>query len=201
MGKVTIPVKVRQPEVEALQTGPQGTQASTERQDVTPPQTDKAQAPTPIRADTTAEEAVVPEEQQEWRDLALRLQAEMKNYRKRQRRLAQDQIEFERERVLSILFRIVDDLERALAAPVGDNKRLREGIQLIHRASFHQLRQEGVERIEAKNQPFDPNWHEAVSTVPSNGMGVAPDTVVQVLEPGYRLGDRLLRPAKVVVAM
>jgi molecular chaperone GrpE len=63
------------------------------------------------------------------------------------------------------------------------------------------LANEGVESISAEGQPFDPNLHEAVSTFPQSGRGVAPDTVIRVLEPGYRLGDRLLRPAKVVVAV
>jgi molecular chaperone GrpE len=66
---------------------------------------------------------------------------------------------------------------------------------------MHLLQREGVEPIEAKHQHFDPNWHDAVATVGHNGSDAAADTVVEVVEPGYRLGDRLLRPAKVVVAV
>jgi molecular chaperone GrpE len=137
----------------------------------------------------------------DWHDLALRQQAEMDNYRKRQRRLAQDQIEVERQRLLGLYLPLLDDLERALAAPAGDFQGLRRGVEMAHRAALQRLRAEGVERIDAQGQPFDPGWHDAVSTVPSNGKGPASGTVVQVLEPGYRLGERLLRPARVVVAV
>jgi molecular chaperone GrpE len=163
------------------------------------------------------------DEVQEWRDRALRLQADMENYRKRQQRLAQADIQSERERLLANFLQIVDDLERALAAQeavdgvsrkghrgadnltfeVGQPSRIElvRGVELTYRSALQLLQKEGVERIEARNQPFDPNWHEAVTTVPRNGHQVASGTVIQVLQPGYRLGDRLLRPAKVVVAL
>jgi molecular chaperone GrpE len=145
--------------------------------------------------------AKVRDEQVDWQDRALRLQAEMENYRRRQQRLAQDQIQAERERLLQALLEIVDDLERALATPSRDGGGLHEGVQLTHRAALQRLKKEGVEQIEAQDRPFDPAWHDAVSTVPGRQWGIAPDTVVKVLEPGYRLGDRLLRPARVVVAV
>jgi len=137
----------------------------------------------------------------DWRDRALRLQAEMDNYRKRQQRLAQAQIEAERERLLKGFLRTVDNLERALEAPEGDGEGLRHGIELTHRAAVQFLEGEGVERIEAENQPFDPRWHEAVATVSHNGSNGGRNSVVRVVEPGYRLGGRLLRPARVIVAM
>jgi molecular chaperone GrpE len=160
---------------------------------------------------------------QAWRDRALRLQAEMDNYRKRQQRLAQVEIQSERQRLLGNFLEIVDDLERALAAhdaagaaspddrhgtgnrhiKTGPPSRadLYRGVELTHRSALHLLQKEGVEPIHAENQPFDPNWHEAVTTVPRNGHQVDPGTVTQVLQAGYRLGDHLLRPAKVVVAI
>jgi molecular chaperone GrpE len=144
---------------------------------------------------------VEPEAEAEWRDLALRLQAEMDNYRKRQQRLAEEQIRAAREELLRSFLPIVDNLERALAASGGKESGLREGVQLTHREMLQRLRQEGVERIQALNRPFDPNWHEAVSAVPHDGSGIAPGTVLKVVEPGYRLGDRLLRPARVIVAI
>ena len=140
------------------------------------------------------------EELDEWRDRALRLQADMENYRKRQQRSAQDQIGHERSRLLNAFLGIVDDLERALATP-GDENGLRRGVELTHRAAMQLLQKEGAVAISAEHQPFDPNWHEAVATIPRNGSEVAPGTVVQVVEPGYRLDDQLLRPAKVVVAV
>jgi molecular chaperone GrpE len=140
-------------------------------------------------------------ELQEWRDRALRLQADMDNYRRRQRRLAQEEIQTERERLLSGFLPVLDDLERALASSTGDAKGLRHGVELTHRVATQMLQREGVERIEAGGHPFDPAWHEAVATVRRNGTQMDLDTVVQVMEPGYRMGDRLLRPAKVVVAV
>jgi molecular chaperone GrpE len=137
---------------------------------------------------------------EEWRDQAARLQADMENYRKRQQRLAQDQIAGEQQRLLNAFLGIMDDLERALAAPAGDDEGLRQGVEMTHRAALQLLEKEGVKPLQAEHQPFDPNWHEAVATVAPNDDKVAPNTVVQVMETGYRLGDRLLRPAKVVVA-
>ena len=138
---------------------------------------------------------------EEWRERALRLQADMDNYRKRQQRLAQDQVEAERQRLLGVLLHVVDNLERALEAPASDASGLRQGVELTHRAAVQMLRKEGVERVRAEGEPFDPNWHEAVASVRRNGSSVEPNTVVQVLEPGYRLGERLLRPARVIVAV
>ena len=152
------------------------------------------------------------EELEEWRDRALRLQADMENYRKRQQRYAQDQIGHERHRLLNAFLGIVDDLERALATPDGDDglphgvglrhrDGLRRGVELTHRAAMQLLQKEGAVAISAEHQPFDPNWHEAVATIPRNGGEVAPGTVIQVVEPGYRIDNQLLRPAKVVVAI
>jgi molecular chaperone GrpE len=145
-------------------------------------------------------------ESEEWRDRALRLQAEMENYRKRQQRNAQNQIGQERHRLLNAFLGVVDDLERALTAPDGDDEPfrgegLRRGVKLTHRAALQMLQKEGVAAIDAEYQPFDPNWHEAVATIPRNGSEVAPGTVIQVVEPGYRLDGQLLRPAKVVVVV
>jgi len=151
-------------------------------------------------------------ESEEWRDRALRLQAEMENYRKRQQRTAQNQIGQERHRLLNAFLGIVDDLERALDAPDGDDAlsrgeglrhgdALRRGVELTHRAALQLLQKEGAVAIDAEYQPFDPNWHEAVATIPRNGSQVAPGTIIKVVEPGYRLDDQLLRPAKVVVAV
>jgi len=135
-----------------------------------------------------------------WRDRALRLQAEIENFRKRQRRLAEEHILADRERVLRSFLRVADDLERALNADGADGDSLRQGIDLTHQALMRILDQEGAEPIEALGQPFDPAWHEAVGTVPNGHAGVKPDTVVEVIEAGYRMGDRLLRPARVIVA-
>ena len=137
----------------------------------------------------------------EWHERALRLQADMENYRKRQQRLYQERVEADRQRMLRAFLDVVDDLERALDAPDSLGEGLREGVGLTHRSAMQFLKREGVEQIRAENQPFDPNWHEAVATVDHNSNGQMPNTNIHVTAPGYRLGEQLLRPAKVIVAV
>jgi len=144
---------------------------------------------------TTAEQDV-----EEWRDRALRLQAEMENYRKRQRRLAEERVAEERERLLRRFLEVADELERALTEPRADANSLHQGIELTYRSLMQFLKQEGVEPVPAQGQPFDPGWHEAAGAMPRREHGVQPNTVVEVLRPGYRLEGRLLRPARVIVS-
>ncbi len=220
--RVSIPVRVIRPE--RYQATPTDT-AGADREPHTRLPAQQQDAMT-VKPRSPLVEKVEPETQaldepceglEEWRERALRLQADMENYRKRQQRLAQDQIEQERNRLLNAFLGVVDDLERALATPAGDDSprdaagtagdalgrgnALRRGVELTHHAAMQLLEKEGVTAISAAHRPFDPNWHEAVATVPRDGSDVAPDTVVQVIEPGYRLGEQLLRPAKVVVAV
>lgn len=207
----SIPVRVIKSEKGRSQPGAQGEAAeaevrqpqpdprpAAEKEAVAPP-TGRATAREAISRDVLAPESETLLDAEEWRERALRLQAEMENFRKRQRRLAQEQIEAERQRLLKAFLRVVDDLERVLQAPDADAAALRRGIEVTHRAATQLLKQEGVEPIEAEGQPFDPNWHEAIAAIkPSDG--IPQGTVLQVTEPGYRLNDRLLRPAKVIVA-
>ncbi|NLE45908.1 MAG: nucleotide exchange factor GrpE [Chloroflexi bacterium] len=136
-----------------------------------------------------------------WRDRALRLQAEMENFRKRQQRLAEEQIRQEREGLLSEFLGASDNLELALTAEGADLESLRKGVSVTHQAMKRLLSNAGVEKIDARGQRFDPQWHEAVGTVPHQSAGVPPETVVNVLKQGYQLNGRLLRPAQVVVAI
>jgi molecular chaperone GrpE (heat shock protein) len=99
----------------------------------------------PERRDTSLQQGGV-----DWRDRALRLQAEMENFRRRQQRLAQEQAEAERERLLRAFLSVVDNVERALAAPVGHGEELRQGVQLTHRSALQMLEREGVEPILAQ---------------------------------------------------
>jgi molecular chaperone GrpE len=161
---------------------------------------------TPVLVEETAREQGLKEEKEEesaevWRDRALRLQAEIENFRKRQQRLADERIVADRQRLLGSFLRVADDLQRALDADAADVDSLRQGVDLTYQTLMHVLDQEGAEPIEAEGQPFDPTWHEAVSTVPHQHAGAEPDTVVKVVQAGYRLGDRLLRPARVIVAV
>ena len=135
-----------------------------------------------------------------WRDRALRLQAEIENFRKRQQRLTDERITADRERLLRSFLHVADDLERALNADGTDAESLWQGVGLTHQSLMRLLDQEGAEPIQAEGQPFDPSWHEAVGTVPHLRAGAELDTVVEVVQPGYRLGNRLLRSARVIVA-
>ncbi|NLE76860.1 MAG: nucleotide exchange factor GrpE [Chloroflexi bacterium] len=139
------------------------------------------------------------EELASWQDRALRLQAEMDNFRKLQRRIADDQVQTERERLLRAFLRVGDDLERALRAAEADPGAILEGVRLIHQSFMLVLQQHDVLPIDAQGQAFDPNRHEAVTMTPAPAGAEGEPRVAEVLETGYVLGDRLLRPAKVVV--
>jgi molecular chaperone GrpE len=153
------------------------------------------------RRSQTERDVGVRDEASNWRDQAIRLQADMDNYRKRQRRLARDEVNAERRRLYDSFFLIIDNLERALAAsPEGDGS-LREGVALTYRTAVQLLSKEGVEPIDTTGHPFDPAWHEAVATQDRGPAGAAPGYVVDVVQTGYRMGDELLRPARVIVAV
>lgn len=154
--------------------------------------------PEPVEAQP--EFAAAEETAEVWRDRALRLQAEMENYRKRQQRLAEERIVEERERLLRRFLQVADELERALSAPRADATSLRQGVELTYRSLMQHLEQEGVEPVPAQGQPFDPEWHEAVGTTRQHEPGIQPHTVVEVVRPGYRLDGRLLRPARVFIS-
>ena len=140
-------------------------------------------------------------EEGDWRDRALRLQAEMDNYRKRQRRIAQQEAQAEQERLLHDVLGIADNLERTLAAASpGEDGAIRQGVELTRDELLRVLSRHGVERFEAGGEPFDPAWHEAVHVVAADALGVEAGTVVEVVRPGYRKGEQLFRPARVVVA-
>lgn len=146
------------------------------------------------------EEQALREELEQWKDRALRLEAEMDNFRKRLQRLAEERIAADRERLLRDFLEVADDLTRALSVDGADAEAIRQGVELTRRSLMNLMHREGVTPIEADGQPFDPAWHEAVGTVPAHQVGREPDTVVHVVRAGYRIGDRLLRPARVIVA-
>jgi len=129
-----------------------------------------------------------------------RAQAEFTNYRKRQER-ERELMRFESVgRIIKRYLPIVDDLERALQnrPTEGEGAAWADGIELIYRKLMGILEAEGVTQIEAEGQEFDPNLHEAVMQTESDehesGM------IIEVLQNGYMLGDRVLRPAMVLVA-
>ncbi|WP_297077263.1 nucleotide exchange factor GrpE [uncultured Enterococcus sp.] len=95
----------------------------------------------------------------------------------------------------------IDNLERAMAAEVTDeqSQSLKKGVEMVLESLRHALKEEGIEEIPAKGEPFDPMLHQAVQTIPATE-DQATDTIVEVLQKGYRLHDRVLRPSMVIVA-
>ena len=126
-----------------------------------------------------------------------RLAAEFENYRKRVAREQQALSTRAAERLVKELLPIVDDLERALeAAEEHEEAKLEEGVRLVHRQLESVLEREGLAEIET-NGKFDPHVHEALLAQPAEA---EEGSVIGVLQKGYRLGDRVLRPARVIVA-
>jgi molecular chaperone GrpE len=141
--------------------------------------------------------AVAQRERDEYLDALQRLKAEFDNYRKRTAREQADVMVRANERLVRDLLPVLDDLGRALhAAEKHEEAALEEGVQLVHRAFSDLLRREGLAEIET-NGRFDPHVHEALLAQPSDA---EEGTVIEVVQKGYRLGDRVLRPARVVVA-
>jgi molecular chaperone GrpE len=131
------------------------------------------------------------------RDLQ-RLAADFDNFRKRSAREYEALAQRAHERLVKELLPVLDDLERALdAAEEHDEEKVIEGVRLVQQALRQALEREGLAEIEADGK-FDPHVHEALLAQPA--ADVAQGDVLQVLQKGYRLGDRVLRPARVIVA-
>ncbi|MCL5097721.1 MAG: nucleotide exchange factor GrpE [Candidatus Omnitrophica bacterium] len=156
--------------------------------------------------------AATPEQIEEWRakaakadeywDRYLRRTAELDNFRKRAARERMDAVKYANEALLAKLIPVLDNLEMALvaadSAKTGSIESLKTGVSMIFTQIKNLLAEAGLEEIDATNQSFDPNWHEAVSQQESTE--AASGQVIQQLRKGYKLRDRLLRPAGVVVA-
>jgi molecular chaperone GrpE len=139
----------------------------------------------------------VRKERDELLDTLQRLQAEFDNYRKRVARDQQSLATRAHERLVKELVPVLDDLERALeAAHAHEEAELEEGVALVARSFADILRKEGVEEVPTEGK-FDPHVHEALLSQPSEA---EEGTVIEVLQKGYRLGDRVIRPARVVIA-
>ena len=137
---------------------------------------------------------------QENHERFLRAAAELDNFRKRKEREVSDLRKYANQMLLRELLGVVDNLERALAASLENSEPegLREGVEMTLKELLKIFDQFKVTPIEAHEQPFDPNHHEAVMQEPSDAF--PPNTVVKELQKGYMLRDRLLRPAMVVVS-
>ena len=132
-------------------------------------------------------------------DRYLRLLAEFDNFRRRSYKEREQAMQTGIERLAVPLFDVLDNLERALAHALATAPGpWVDGVALTVRQFSEALRAAGIEAIDPLGEPFDSRWHEALGHAASNT--VPPDHVVTVVAPGYRLGDRLLRPARVLVA-
>lgn len=152
--------------------------------------------PTPAASQTTAE----PSEVDVWKDRHLRLAAEYDNFRKRMTKERAETWTRAQAELVNRLADALDDLARfAHIDPAEiDSKTLHEGVDLVERKVWKELENAGVTRIDKAGVPFDPNVHEAVTTQPA-AKPEQDHTVGQVVQPGYRMRDTLLRPARVIV--
>ena len=141
-------------------------------------------------------------ELEEANDRHLRLQAEFENFRRRTIKEKQESAQYGQQNLVKDLLSTVDNLERALGhaseTAETDLQSLLEGVELVHRELLGALGKHGVTVVNPAGEEFDPAFHEAMGQVPSEE--VAPNGVIEVLQQGYMLKDRMLRPARVIVA-
>jgi molecular chaperone GrpE len=162
-----------------------------------------AAEPTAENGDLAELKAQAAKAKEHW-DLLLRTTADFDNFKKRAARERQDAIRYANESLLQKLIPVLDSFDMAANATAavnsteGANQSLQAGVSMILTQLRSALAESGLEEIEAANKPFDPNFHEAVA---QQETGDVPEGhVVQQLRKGYKLRDRLLRPATVVVA-
>jgi len=136
-------------------------------------------------------------QREEYLNDAKRVAAEFDNYRKRAARDQESLVTRAHERLVKELLPVLDDLERALeAAAEHEEAKLEEGVRLVERQLRAVLEREGLVEIDTDGT-FDPHVHEALLTQPSQAQD---GSILQVIQKGYRLGDRVVRPARVVIA-
>ena len=134
----------------------------------------------------------------ELEDRLLRLTAEYDNFRKRAQREKNEARQFANQHLLEKQLPVLDNFEMALTAAKDADPAIRDGVQMIYDQFVGVLKDAGVEPIDAEGEPFDPNIHEAISQQETTD--VEEGTVVQQVQRGYKLNDRLVRPARVIVA-
>lgn len=148
--------------------------------------------------------AKVKAERDEARDRALRALAELENFRARSNRLASEASKYASFDLAKAILPVWDDLGRAIeaaeAAPDGviNAEALVDGVKMVYNKFLETLAKNGVERIEALHKPFDPNFHESIASIPNDEH--PKDTVIVETQAGFKLRDRVVRPAQVVLA-
>ena len=167
--------------------------------------------PTDVDSEVTAEQARIAEleaqletaiqKAAEERERALRTAAEMENLRRRTELDVEKAHKFALEKFAGELLPVLDNLERAIELADKENEALKpmiEGVELTLKSMQSGVAKFGLVALDPLNQPFDPNAHEAMSMVPS--ADVAPNTVIAVMQKGYDLNGRVIRPAMVMIA-
>jgi molecular chaperone GrpE len=169
-----------------------------------------ARAPTPgpgnpDNPDATAETARIEDlsaELVETKDRLIRLHADFENFRRRAQREREEAVRYGTQNLFKDLLTTVDNLDRAIdharKGAGADLDNLLQGVELVQKGLLGLMARHGVVEVEALGKPFDPAHHEAMAQTPD--ASVAPNTVLEVLQKGYKLRDRLLRPARVIVA-
>jgi molecular chaperone GrpE len=146
--------------------------------------------------------AALQQEKAQLEDRWLRLQADFENHRKRTLREKQEALSYGHELVVKDLLPVVDNLERAIehasASSGADFEGMLQGVELVRRELLAVLAKHGVSPIEAEGEVFDPNLHEALAQMEDDR--VPAGRIGRMLQKGYRLRDRLLRPARVMVS-
>lgn len=151
----------------------------------------------------TSSETEIAELKQKLEDLEdqnLRLQAEIQNMRRRNKKEREDAVRYRSQDLGKEILPVLDNLERALETEVSDEagKSLKQGVEMVLENFYRAIKSVGIEEIEAEGKLFDPNVHEAYAQVPAEE-GQESGVVAQVFEKGYKLHDRVLRAAKVTV--
>lgn len=167
--------------------------------------------PTDVDSEVTAEQARIAEleaqletaiqKAAEERERALRIAAEMENLRRRTELDVEKAHKFALEKFANELLPVLDNLERAIELADKENEALKpmiEGVELTLKSMQSGVAKFGLVALDPINQPFDPNAHQAMSMVPS--ADVAPNTVIAVMQKGYDLNGRVIRPAMVMIA-
>lgn len=172
-------------------------------EDPKPAEAEAQQNPTPTGAPGAAEEATridqLEKERDEARDQALRARAELVNYQKRVKQQAETDRLYYVGNFAHDLLDVLDNLDRATEALRASGvEGVVSGLEIVHKQLLSTMAKYGVEPIEALEQPFDPNFHDALMQQPSNDHPEG--TVVAEISKGYKIHDRVLRPSKVAVS-
>lgn len=161
--------------------------------------------------DAMAAVAQIQQALQEAQDQLLRQAAEFQNFRRRKDKEVEQRVAHSTARLLSPFLDVLDDFRRSMDAAAQEEAKedaetgpayqaLKAGVEMVYQKFADELTKLGVEAIEAEGQPFDENLHEALMQQPAPDDDTPPGTVLQELQRGYRLGDRVLRHSKVIVA-